>query len=68
MMDHQEIRGKVRAAGLLIIIGLIVESLCLLWSRPIAFVVLVALGGLLILAGVATFLLSLVSSASASVR
>ena len=52
---------RLRISGVLVIIGLLVEALCLLWSRPIAFVVLVGLGGLLIAAGILLFLYSLVS-------
>lgn len=61
MTDQVQVRNRLRIPGALIVAGLIVEALCLLWSRPIAFVALVCLGGLLILAGVAIFLLSLVS-------
>jgi membrane protein implicated in regulation of membrane protease activity len=50
---------RLRTSGLLLISGLLVEGLCLLWARPIAFVVLVSLGGALIAAGVLFFLYSL---------
>jgi hypothetical protein len=50
---------RLRTAGLLLISGLLVEGCCLLWSRPIAFVVLVSFGGGLIAAGVFFFLYSL---------
>jgi RsiW-degrading membrane proteinase PrsW (M82 family) len=52
----------LRISGILVIIGLLVEALCLVWSRPIAFVVLVCLGGGLIGLGVLVFLYSLVSA------
>ena len=52
---------RLRISGILVIIGLLVEALCLVWSRPIAFVVLVVLGGALIGLGVLLFLYSLVS-------
>jgi hypothetical protein len=52
---------RLRISGVLVIIGLLVEALCLVWSRPIAFVVLVCLGGALIGLGVLLFLYSLVS-------
>jgi len=51
---------QLQISGLLVIVGLLVEGVCLLWSRPIAFVVLAALGGLLIAVGVLFFLYSLV--------
>jgi hypothetical protein len=54
---------RLRISGLLLILGLLVECLCLLWSRPLAFVVLVGLGGGLIAAGVFFFLYSLLFAA-----
>jgi hypothetical protein len=53
---------RLRISGILVIIGLLVEALCLVWSKPIAFVVLVCIGGALIGIGVLFFLYSLVSA------
>jgi hypothetical protein len=53
---------RLRISGVLVIIGLLIEALCLVWSRPIAFVVLVCAGGALIGLGVLLFLYSLVSA------
>ena len=61
MAHFGSMHRRLRISGMFIIAGLLVEACCLLWSRPIAFVVLVALGGLLIFAGVVFFLYSLVS-------
>ena len=55
-IDH-----RLRISGVLIIIGLLIEALCLMWSKPIAFVVLVAFGGALIGIGVLFYLYSLVA-------
>jgi RsiW-degrading membrane proteinase PrsW (M82 family) len=55
---------RLRISGIIVIIGLLVEALCLVWSRPIAFVVLVCIGGALIGLGVLVFLYSLVSAPS----
>lgn len=52
--------SKLQASGMLVLLGLLVEAVCLLWSRPIAFVILVSVGGLLVVAGVLLFLYSLV--------
>jgi hypothetical protein len=49
---------RLRLAGILIIAGLLVESVCLLWARPLAFIVLVGAGGLLCAAGVSVYLYS----------
>jgi RsiW-degrading membrane proteinase PrsW (M82 family) len=51
---------RLRFSGILVIIGLLVEAVCLVWSKPIAFVVLVCIGGALIGLGVLFFLFSLV--------
>jgi hypothetical protein len=53
---------RLRVSGVLVIIGLLVEALCLVWSKPIAFVVLVCIGGALIGLGVLFFLSSLLSA------
>jgi hypothetical protein len=63
MRSGDSINRSLRISGLFVIIGLLVEALCLVWSRPIAFVVLVCLGGTLIGLGVLVFLYSLVSGA-----
>jgi hypothetical protein len=54
---------RLRISGALVMIGLLVEALCLVWSRPIAFVVLVCMGGAFIGIGVLLFLYSLISGA-----
>jgi hypothetical protein len=53
---------RLRISGALVMIGLLVEALCLVWSRPIAFVVLVCIGGAFIGIGVLLFLYSLVTA------
>jgi hypothetical protein len=52
---------RIQVAGIILIAGLLIEALCLLWARPISFVIFVAVGGLFLFAGVGVFLFSLVS-------
>ena len=52
---------RIQVAGVVLI-----EALCLLWARPISFVIFVAVGGLFLFAGVVVFLFSLVSAPSLS--
>ena len=60
-MNHtSDIHRPLQISGALVILGLLVEAVCLLWSRPIAFVIFAGLGGFLIAAGVLLFLYSLV--------
>jgi hypothetical protein len=53
---------RLRISGIFVITGLLIEALCLVWSKPIAFVVLVCAGSALIGVGVLFFLYSLVSA------
>jgi hypothetical protein len=57
---------RIQAAGIILIAGLLIEALCLLWARPVSFVIFVAVGGLFLFAGVVVFLFSLVSPRSFS--
>jgi hypothetical protein len=60
-MNHTgHMHRRLQVSGALVILGLLVEAVCLLWSRPIAFVIFAGLGGFLIAAGVLLFLYSLV--------
>jgi hypothetical protein len=52
---------RLRFAAALVLIGLIVEALTLEWRHPVAFMIFLAPGALLLLAGIVVFLLSLVS-------
>lgn len=56
---------RLRLAGILLIFGLLVEGICLLWARPLAFILLVCGGGLLCAMGIVVFLYSLVSAGGA---
>jgi hypothetical protein len=56
------IEKRLRRAGLLLVVGLLVEAICLQWARPIAFILLVVVGGALCAAGIAVYLYSLVSA------
>jgi hypothetical protein len=62
MASANPLEKRFQIAGTLLIAGLLVEAVCLLWAKPITFVIFVAVGGLLIFAGVAFFLFSLVST------
>jgi hypothetical protein len=55
---------RLQVAGILLIIGLVIEAICLLSAKPIAFIIFVGVGGLLIFGGVAVYLFSLISIAA----
>lgn len=62
MLSTSLLQKRLQISGILAMIGLLIEGVCLLWARPISFVIFVAVGGLLIFCGVIFFLFSLVST------
>jgi hypothetical protein len=66
MSGESKMERRLQIAGALLICGLLVEAICLLWARPIAFVIFAGAGGGLMLAGMAVYLFSLVSTAKDS--
>jgi len=71
MSKSSPMQKRLRFSGVLIILGLLVEAVTLFWSHPVAFLVFLLTGGLLLFLGMATFLLALLSisgGADASLR
>jgi hypothetical protein len=62
MASIDGLEKQLRLAGMLLIFGLLVEAICLLWARPLAFILLVCAGGLFCAAGIVVYLYSLVST------
>jgi polyferredoxin len=58
-IQEEFITKRVRIAGVLILLGLVVESLSLMWNHPLSFIAFLAVGGLLLAAGVVVYLLML---------
>jgi hypothetical protein len=56
MLSTNRSEKRLRFAGICLAIGLLIEALCLIWATPIAFIVFVAIGGLLILVGLVVYL------------
>jgi hypothetical protein len=65
MLKAQSLERRLQFAGSLLILGLLVEAISVVWTRPVAFVVFVSLGGILLAAGVLLYLYSLVSTNAA---
>jgi hypothetical protein len=61
ILSVNPVEKRLQIAGTLLVIGLLIEAICLLWARPISFVIFVVVGGVFLFAGVVAFLLSLVS-------
>jgi hypothetical protein len=60
-LSAHRVERRLQISGVLIILGLLVEALCLAWRGPLAFMVFLCVGGLLLFAGIALYLISLVS-------
>jgi len=65
-LSAQPLEQRLRFAGILIILGLLIEAICVLWTRPIAFLVFVGFVGALFAAGILYYLYSLVSADTGS--
>ena len=59
--EERRMAPRLRIAGALIFLGVLVEAFTLGWNNPIAFLVFLGIGGLLMFLGLAVYLLSLVS-------
>ena len=59
--NNLKMTARLRIAGVLVFVGLLIEAFTLTWNNPIAFVVFIGLGGLLMGLGILFYLLSLVS-------
>ena len=67
MLSVNQLEKRRQVAGVFTVLGLVVEALCLIWSTPIAFVIFVAIGGLLMFVGIVLYLYSLVPDLKAPV-
>ncbi len=62
MPSTSPLEWKLQLSGIILILGLVVESLCLLGHGPIAFLLFVGLGGVLFAVGILLYLYSLVGA------
>ena len=60
-MTEQVLQARLRVSALLVMVGIVVEIASLTWRHPTAFIVFVGIGGLLMAAGMSSFLWSIVS-------
>ena len=60
MFSNNPIERRLQVSGIILILGLLVEAICLFGRGPIAFILFVGLGGLLFGAGIVLYLYSLV--------
>jgi hypothetical protein len=63
MQQNQDavVSRRLRLAGTLIILGLLVEGASLMWNHPLSFIAFLGIGGLLLFLGIVVYLTALVS-------
>jgi hypothetical protein len=63
MLLTNAMERKLRQSGIILMLGLIVQALCLILGRgALGFMVFACLGGLLVMVGIIVFLVSLVAA------
>jgi hypothetical protein len=61
MLSKNPLERQLQVSGIALILGLLVQAVCLFWRGPIGFMLFFGLGGLLLGAGIVVYLYSLVS-------
>jgi hypothetical protein len=56
------LQRKLRTAACLLIAGLAVEGITVQWAHPASFLAFIILGGILVLAGIAVYLIAVVTA------
>ena len=56
------LQRRLRTAARLLMVGMGVEAITLLWADPTSFLLFLGVGGVLVVAGVVTYLKAIVSS------
>ncbi|HEX6767887.1 MAG TPA: hypothetical protein VF208_00950 [Candidatus Binatia bacterium] len=56
------LQRKLKTAAWLLIAGLAVEGISLHWAHPTSFMLFIILGGVFVLAGIALYLIAIVSA------
>jgi hypothetical protein len=63
MIDNtSRLQRKLKTAAYLLIAGLTVEGITLIWAHPTSFLLFISLGGILVVAGIAIYLLAIVTA------
>ena len=63
MTDNaSRLQRKLKRAAYLLIFGLAVEGITLHWAHPASFLLFISLGGILVLAGIAIYLIAIVTA------
>ena len=61
MLHSDSMERRLQISGILLLLGIMVEMLCIVWTRPVAFIVFVVIGGLFLALGILVYLMALIS-------
>ena len=61
MLSGDTTERRLQVSEILLLLGILVEMLCIVWTRPIAFIVFVAIGGSFSSLGILAYLMALIS-------
>ncbi|HET7004901.1 MAG TPA: hypothetical protein VFK65_05370 [Candidatus Binatia bacterium] len=56
------LQRKLKTAAFLLMVGLAVEGISLHWAHPTSFMLFIILGGVLVIAGIALYLIAIVTA------
>ena len=62
MLSSQRVERRLQISGIFLLLGLLIEALCLVGKGPIAFMLFTGLSSVLFLAGIGLYLHMLVSA------
>jgi hypothetical protein len=60
--NSARLHRKMKTAACLLIAGLAVEGITLQWAHPTSFLLFLILGGILVVAGIAVYLIAIVTA------
>ncbi len=60
-LSENSLERRLQISGILLVLGLLTESLCLFWAKPLSFLAFISVGGVLLLLGIAVYLFSLLA-------
>jgi hypothetical protein len=60
--NESRLQRKLKIAAYLLIAGLATEAITLHWAHPTSFLLFLSLGGILVLAGIAIYLIAIVTA------
>lgn len=60
-LSANPLERRLQLSGILLILGLLIEAICLFRARPLSFLAFLSVGGTFLFLGLVVYLLSLVS-------